>query len=74
MAEFKGAVLARLDAMDFERRIAREESSKLLNGLQEDMIDIKLKIAYHRGQAAALGLGAGTIVSFLVPWFKEHFK
>lgn len=66
MAEFKGAVLARLDAMDEDRRLARVETRESLKGIYSELADLKLRYAYARGKVA--GVAAAVSVGIAMAW------
>lgn len=66
MAEFKGAVLARLDAMDEDRRLARIETRESLKGIYAELADLKLRYAYAKGKIA--GITAAASIAVAVVW------
>lgn len=63
MAEFKGAVLARLDSMDEDRRLARHETRETLGQIQADVADLRLKYAYAKGKVAGIAAAASILVA-----------
>ena len=65
MAEFKGAVLARLDSMDEDRRLARAETRESLKGIYTELSDMKLRFAYAKGKMAGVAAAASIAVAAL---------
>lgn len=65
MAEFRGAVLTRLDRMDWDRNEARSETRGALEKIQADVLDLKLKYTYARGKVAGIAAAASLAVALL---------
>lgn len=65
MSEFKGAVLARLDSMDKDRALAREETRATLDAIQKDVATLNLRFAYAKGKVAGIAAAASIAVAAL---------